>query len=134
MRDWLYVDDHVRALLAVVEHGRPGETYAIGGNGERRNIDVVRALCSLLDTRLGGGPRESSIAFVADRPGHDWRYAIDSSKIRRELGWMPEESFETGLAKTVDWYLANRGWWEAVRARGYRGERLGLGAAGHGVV
>jgi dTDP-glucose 4,6-dehydratase len=127
IRDWLYVEDHVRALVCVLERGRPGETYNIGGNSERRNIDVVKTLCKLLDERLGGEPRESLIKYVADRPGHDLRYAIDSSRIQRELGWKPQESFETGLARTVDWYLANRSWWEAVRARGYQGQRLGLG-------
>ena len=127
VRDWLYVDDHARALLCALERGQPGETYNIGGGCERRNIDVVKTLCRLLDERIGGGPRESLIHNVADRPGHDLRYAIDSSKIQRELGWRPDESFETGLARTVDWYLANRHWWEAVRGRGYQGERLGLG-------
>jgi dTDP-glucose 4,6-dehydratase len=130
VRDWLFVDDHARALLLVLEKGVPGGTYAIGGDCERRNIDVVRAVCGLVDNRLGGGPRESLIQHVRDRPGHDHRYAIDATKIRRELGWNPLETFETGLARTVDWYLANRPWWEAVRARGYKGERLGLRAAG----
>ncbi|HLG89854.1 MAG TPA: dTDP-glucose 4,6-dehydratase [Alphaproteobacteria bacterium] len=128
IRDWLYVEDHVRALVCVLERGRPGETYNVGGNSERRNIDVVKTLCKLLDERLGGEPRESLIRYVADRPGHDLRYAIDSARIQRELGWKPQETFETGLARTVDWYLANRPWWEAVRARGYGGERLGLGS------
>ena len=128
IRDWLYVEDHVRALACVLERGRPGETYNVGGNSERRNIDVVKTLCKLLDDRLGGEPRESLIRYVTDRPGHDLRYAIDCSRIQRELGWKPQETFETGLAHTVDWYLANRPWWEAVRARGYQGERLGLGS------
>jgi dTDP-glucose 4,6-dehydratase len=126
VRDWLYVGDHVRALMLVLEKGVPGETYNIGGDSERRNIDVVKTICRLLDGRLGGAKREGLIKFVEDRPGHDLRYAIDASKIRRELGWTPKESFDTGLAHTVDWYLSNRAWWEAVRARGYRGERLGL--------
>jgi dTDP-glucose 4,6-dehydratase len=130
VRDWLYVDDHARALLLVLQSGDPGETYAIGGNCERRNIDVVRTVCRLLDERLGGPPRERLIDFVADRPGHDLRYAIDSAKISRLLGWAAEETFETGLAKTVDWYLANPDWWQAVRARGYQGERLGLSPRG----
>jgi dTDP-glucose 4,6-dehydratase len=130
VRDWLFVDDHARALLLVLEQGVPGETYNIGGGCERRNIDVVRAVCRLLDDRLGGGPRESLIRFVRDRPGHDRRYAIDATKIETELGWRPRETFQSGLARTVDWYLANRSWWEAVRARGYKGERLGLRAAG----
>jgi dTDP-glucose 4,6-dehydratase len=126
IRDWLFVDDHARALLEVVTKGRVGETYNIGGNCERRNIDVVRGICRILDERLGGAPRESLITYVADRPGHDQRYAIDASKIARELGWTPSETFETGLARTVDWYLANEAWWKAVRARGYEGARLGL--------
>jgi dTDP-glucose 4,6-dehydratase len=126
IRDWLFVDDHARALLEVVTKGRPGETYNIGGNCERRNIDVVRGICRILDERLGGAPRESLITYVADRPGHDQRYAIDAGKIARELGWTPSETFETGLARTVDWYLANEAWWKAVRARGYEGARLGL--------
>jgi dTDP-glucose 4,6-dehydratase len=130
IRDWLFVDDHARALALVLEKGQIGETYNVGGNCERRNIDVVRAICQLVDERLGGGPRESLIKFVTDRPGHDQRYAIDASKILAELGWEPEETFETGLARTVDWYLANSAWVEAVRARGYGGERLGLRAAG----
>jgi dTDP-glucose 4,6-dehydratase len=126
IRDWLFVDDHARALLEVVTKGRLGETYNIGGNCERRNIDVVKGICRILDDRLGGKPRESLITYVADRPGHDQRYAIDANKIARELGWTPSETFETGLARTVDWYLANEVWWKAVRARGYEGERLGL--------
>jgi dTDP-glucose 4,6-dehydratase len=130
IRDWLFVDDHARALTLVLEKGVPGETYNVGGNCERRNIDVVRAICRLVDERLGGGPRESLITFVTDRPGHDQRYAIDASKILNALGWAPEETFETGLARTVDWYLGNAAWVEAVRARGYGGERLGLRATG----
>ena len=130
IRDWLFVDDHARALLLVLEKGQVGETYNVGGNCERRNIDVVKAICRLVDERLGGGPREGLIKFVTDRPGHDQRYAIDASKILASLGWAPAETFETGLARTVDWYLANSAWVEAVRARGYGGERLGLRAAG----
>jgi dTDP-glucose 4,6-dehydratase len=129
VRDWLFVDDHARALIRVVEHGRPGETYAIGGHNERRNIDVVRAICALVDELAPGdaiGPRENLITYVTDRPGHDLRYAIDSSKIERDLGWRPEETFESGLRKTVEWYLANRHWWERVRTGVYRGERLGV--------
>ena len=129
IRDWLYVDDHVRALALVLEKGTPGQTYNVGGNCERRNIDVVATICRLVDARLGGEPREALIRFVTDRPGHDMRYAIDASKIKAELGWEPEETFETGLARTVDWYLANGDWVSAVRRRGYGGERLGLRAA-----
>ena len=129
VRDWLYVDDHATALIAVAERGQPGRTYAIGGSQERRNIDVVRAICRCLDdiapdARIGA--REALIIFVADRPGHDRRYAIDSTRVQSELGWKPAESFETGLAKTVRWYLENRTWWERVRSGVYRGERLGL--------
>ncbi|MBM1173041.1 dTDP-glucose 4,6-dehydratase [Microvirga arabica] len=129
VRDWLFVDDHARALIQVVEHGRPGETYAIGGHNERRNIDVVRAICALVDELAPDqaiGPRENLITYVTDRPGHDLRYAIDASKIERDLGWRPEETFETGLRKTVEWYLTHRQWWERVRTGVYRGERLGV--------
>jgi dTDP-glucose 4,6-dehydratase len=129
VRDWLFVDDHVRALVAIAERGRPGESYNVGGNCERANIDVVRAICGLMDELVpdrGLGARESLITFVADRPGHDLRYAIDASKMRSELGWTPQETFETGIDKSVRWYLANRVWWERLRQTGYRGERLGL--------
>jgi dTDP-glucose 4,6-dehydratase len=128
IRDWLYVDDHADALILVAERGRPGETYNIGGRSERRNIEVVRTLCALLD-ELAPDPKGSHdrlIAHVADRPGHDQRYAIDAGKIERELGWRPAETFETGLRKTVQWYLDNRLWWERVRSGVYRGERLGV--------
>lgn len=128
VRDWLYVDDHAEALILVAERGRPGETYAIGGHNERRNIDVVRGICRLVDAMAPDaaiGPREGLLTFVTDRPGHDARYAIDASKIERELGWRPRETFETGLEKTVRWYLDNRAWWERVRSGVYRGERLG---------
>lgn len=129
VRDWLYVDDHARALLAVIARGTPGRSYNVGGRNERRNIDVVRQICALLDTMVPDaaiGPRESLIRFVADRPGHDGRYAIDAARAERELGWQAEETFETGLRKTVRWFLDNRPWWERVRSGGYRGERLGL--------
>lgn len=127
VRDWLYVDDHARALWTVLQKGRPGETYNIGGCNERTNIDVVRAICACLDDRLADGKkRETLIKFVTDRPGHDRRYAIDASKIDRELGWKPRETFETGLAKTVGWYLENEGWWKPLRDSAYKGERLGL--------
>jgi dTDP-glucose 4,6-dehydratase len=128
VRDWLYVEDHARALALVVEQGAPGETYNIGGRQERRNIDVVREICRLLDRHAPSrdGPREGLIAFVADRPGHDRRYAIDPSKIERELGWRATETFETGLAKTVRWYLERRDWWQSILDAGYKAERVGL--------
>ena len=129
VRDWLFVDDHVRALLAVLLRGRLGETYNIGGNAERQNIEVVRAVCALLDEiapRPGGRLRSELIEFVADRPGHDLRYAIDATKIRDELGWRPKESFEGGLRKTVLWYLDNRTWLDRVLSGAYRVERLGV--------
>lgn len=119
VRDWLHVDDHAVALELVLKRGRTGESYTIGGNSERTNIAVVQAICNLLDQRrprAGRSSYASLIDFVADRPGHDRRYAVDSSKICRELGWAPKESFETGLAKTVDWYLANEWWWRPLRA------------------
>jgi dTDP-glucose 4,6-dehydratase len=129
VRDWLYVEDHAAALVTVAECGRAGESYAIGGWNERRNIEVVKAVCALVDELSpdpGIGPREALISYVTDRPGHDLRYAIDASKIERELGWRPTETFESGLRKTVSWYLTNRDWWERVRSGGYRGERLGI--------
>jgi len=130
VRDWLYVDDHADAILAVLAQGAVGETYLVGGRNERRNIDVVKAICATVDELSpdAAGPRERLISYVKDRPGHDLRYAIDASKLARELGWVPRETFETGLRKTVEWYLANRWWWERVRTGVYRGERLGLGA------
>jgi dTDP-glucose 4,6-dehydratase len=131
VRDWLFVADHVEALLAVLAKGRVGEVYAIGGHAENHNIDVVRAICKLVDELRPDptlGSRESLIRFVADRPGHDLRYAVDASKIRRELGWSPKETFESGLRKTVEWYLENGAWWQRVQSGAYRGERLGLGA------
>jgi dTDP-glucose 4,6-dehydratase len=132
VRDWLYVEDHARALALVLLEGRIGETYNIGGDAERRNIDLVEALCAVLDEELPGSkhrPHRQLIEFVADRPGHDLRYAIDASKIKRELGWAPQESLASGLRKTVRWYLENREWWENIRTGSYRGERLGLGKA-----
>lgn len=129
VRDWLYVDDHARALVLVAEQGKVGENYNIGGWNERTNIDVVHAICSLVDELAPNaaiGPREGLITYVADRPGHDLRYAIDATKIERDLGWRPVETFETGLRKTVAWYLEHRTWWERVRSGGYRGERLGV--------
>jgi dTDP-glucose 4,6-dehydratase len=129
VRDWLFVEDHARALILVAEEGKVGESYNIGGHNERTNLEVVRAICALVDEMApdsGIGKRENLIAFVADRPGHDLRYAIDASKIERELGWRPAETFESGLRKTVRWYLDNRAWWERVRSGIYRGERLGV--------
>lgn len=129
VRDWLYVDDHADALILAAEKAAIGESYNIGGWNERRNIDVVRTICALVDALAPDarvGRREDLISFVADRPGHDMRYAIDATKIERDLGWRPAETFETGLAKTVRWYLDNRTWWERVRSGGYRGERLGV--------
>ena len=130
IRDWLYVDDHARALILVMKRGMSGETYNIGGHNEVTNIDVVRTLCAILDDRepaKDGKPYAELITYVTDRPGHDMRYAIDASKIQRDLGWVPEETFETGLAKTVDWYLANQQWVDRVLDGSYMGERLGAG-------
>jgi dTDP-glucose 4,6-dehydratase len=132
VRDWLFVDDHADALLTVLHRGRLGETYNVGGNNEQRNIDVVRAICALVDELAPDasvGPRERLITYVTDRPGHDQRYAIDASKLAGELGWTPRETFGTGLRKTVTWYLEHREWTERVLSGAYRGERLGLGAA-----
>jgi len=127
VRDWLFVEDHVRALLLVLERGRIGEEYNIGGNNEKKNIDVVRELCALLDELAPARrPHEKLVTYVQDRPGHDARYAIDAGKIRRELGWTPAETFATGLRKTVQWYLQNRAWCELIQSRGYGRERLGL--------
>jgi dTDP-glucose 4,6-dehydratase len=129
VRDWLHVEDHAEALTLVLRKGRPGETYNVGGDSERTNIEVVREICGLLDGMLPNTlnrPHEKLIEFVTDRPGHDARYAIDASKIHRELGWRPRHSFEQGLRQTVRWYLDNRGWWERVMSGAYRGERLGL--------
>ncbi len=128
VRDWLYVGDHAAALSLVLRRGRLGETYNIGGGAELANIELVRLLCRILDEELPQSPHcphERLIGFVEDRPGHDWRYAMDDGKLRRELGWRPAESLETGLRKTVRWYLENRAWWEPIRSGRYRGERLG---------
>lgn len=129
VRDWLYVEDHARALLLIAEQGRNGHSYNVGGNSEKSNIAVVRAICRLMDELVPDsiGPRERLITFVTDRPGHDLRYAIDARKIRQELGWQPQETFDSGLRKTVEWYLANRSWWGRLRSTVYRGERLGAG-------
>ncbi len=131
VRDWLYVEDHARALEMVARDGRPGETYVIGGRAERTNLDVVRTICALLDERqprADGRNYADLIEFVTDRPGHDRRYAIDPSKIENELGWHQSESFETGLARTIDWYLANEDWWRPLRDQ-YVGQRLGTARA-----
>lgn len=129
VRDWLYVEDHAEALLKVLENGRPGETYNIGGNNEMRNIDLVRLLCDLLDAERGmaAGTSASLITFVTDRPGHDLRYAIDAGKIRRELGWTPKQDHESGFRQTVRWYLGNETWWSDILSGGYRMDRLGAG-------
>lgn len=129
IRDWLFVEDHCRAIRRVLAAGRPGETYNIGGNCERTNLAIVEAICAAIDRRLPqlpSGPRKSLIAHVKDRPGHDRRYAIDAGKIHRELGWSPLMNFETGLELTVDWYLENRRWVDRVTSGAYRRERLGL--------
>jgi dTDP-glucose 4,6-dehydratase len=127
VRDWLYVDDHADALLTVATAGRTGESYNIGGHNEKTNLEVVKAICAILDELRPdpNGPHERLITYVTDRPGHDARYAIDAGKIGRELGWSPKETFETGLRRTVEWYLANSGWWGDIRSGVYRGERLG---------
>ena len=144
VRDWLYVEDHARALIKVASEGRVGETYNIGGHNEKTNLEVVETICDILDewvlgeglgvsregkplTSPQGAPpsHKELITFVADRPGHDLRYAIDASKVERELGWVPRETFETGLRKTVKWYLANESWWQRVLDGSYQGERLG---------
>lgn len=129
IRDWLYVEDHCRAIETVLEKGIPGEVYNIGGNNEKTNLQVVHTLCALLDELLPDSPHRphhNLITYVADRPGHDLRYAIDASKISEQLGWTPEETFETGLRRTVEWYLAHQAWTARVMDGSYRGERLGL--------
>ncbi|MCY1366901.1 dTDP-glucose 4,6-dehydratase 2 [compost metagenome] len=131
VRDWLYVEDHARALYEVVTRGVVGETYNIGGHNEKRNLEVVRTLCTLLEELAPEKPAgvaryEDLITYVQDRPGHDKRYAIDASKIQRELGWTPQESFESGIRKTVQWFLANSEWWKRVQDGSYQRERLGI--------
>lgn len=131
IRDWLYVEDHARALYLVVTEGVIGETYNIGGHNERKNIDVVKTVCTLLEELVPSKPDgvehyADLITYVTDRPGHDMRYAIDAAKIERELGWRPQETFESGIRKTVEWYLANESWWKRVQDGSYAGERLGL--------
>ena len=128
IRDWLYVDDHAHALCKILFEGRTGENYNVGGNAEVSNLDVVRSICRLLDElspMSNMSKHEEQIEFVLDRPGHDFRYAIDSTKIRNELGWRPIETFETGLRRTVEWYLSNSDWWKPILSGEYRGERLG---------
>lgn len=131
IRDWLFVEDHARALYKVVTEGKAGETYNIGGHNEKQNLEVVQTICSILDSLV---PKETAyakqITYVQDRPGHDRRYAIDSSKIQRELGWTPEETFETGLCKTVQWYLDNSAWCQNIQDGSYQRERLGLEVVG----
>ena len=130
VRDWLYVDDHVKALAVVLEKGVPGETYNIGGHNEKTNMEVVKTVCALLDELVPASafkPHEKLIEFVKDRPGHDKRYAIDAAKIKNELNWVPEETFETGLRKTVQWYLDNKQWCQHVQDGSYQRERLGVG-------
>ncbi len=126
VRDWLYVDDHADALLCVVEKGKPGETYNIGGNNERSNLELVKTLCNLMDERQPGeAPHQSLIKFVADRPGHDRRYAVNAGKIKRDLGWTPSVHADEGFAKTVDWYRANESWWRPLVGDGLLDKRLG---------
>ena len=131
VRDWLFVSDHCAAIRRVLESGRVGETYNVGGDAERQNIEVVKVICALLDQRrprADGLPRESQITYVKDRPGHDRRYASDASKLKRELGWAPTVGFEQGIARTVDWYLGNEAWVQRVLDGSYRMERIGQGA------
>ncbi len=127
VRDWLYVEDHARALDVIVSRGRVGEKYNVGGRNERRNIDVVRTICSILDRlKPAARPYGELITFVTDRPGHDLRYAIDATKLEQELGWRAQENFDTGIEKTVRWYLDNEWWWRPLRDQVYAGERLGV--------
>lgn len=133
VRDWLFVDDHARALQAVFERGAPGGTYNVGGNAERKNIEVVRAICGILDTlrpRGDGKVYADQITYVTDRPGHDHRYAIDTSKIRADLGWEPAVTFEQGIEQTVRWYLENQDWWQEILDGRYATQRLGVAANG----
>jgi len=129
VRDWLFVEDHCNAIYSVLSSGKLGETYNIGGNNEIRNIDIVKTICEKMDEyspRKQGGNYEELITYVTDRPGHDFRYAIDASKISNELGWQPKENFETGIEKTIRWYLENREWWQAIQDNTYQQERLGV--------
>ena len=132
VRDWLYVEDHARALYAIATRGRPGEKYNVGGDAERTNLQVVRALCAVLDEVVPDSafrPHQHLMTFVADRPGHDQRYAIDAAKIRRELGWAPQVGLEEGLRRTVRWYLDNPAWWQDILSGKYAGQRLGLASS-----
>ena len=129
VRDWLYVEDHAAAIWLVLRNGRVGETYNIGGLNEKPNIEIVRTICALLDEkspRADAKPYLSQVTYVADRPGHDRRYAINCAKLQRELGWAPRENFATGIAKTVDWYLAHRSWCADITSKKYARERLGI--------
>ncbi len=129
VRDWLFVEDHCDAIYSVLSSGKLGETYNIGGNNEIQNIDIVKIICEKMDEyspRKQGGNYEELITYVTDRPGHDFRYAIDASKISNELGWQPKENFETGIEKTIRWYLENREWWQAIQDNTYQQERLGV--------
>ena len=129
VRDWLYVEDHAKALWLINQKGVPGETYNIGGHNERTNLQVVQTICRILDELRpkDNGKYEEQITFVADRPGHDQRYAIDAEKLRHDLGWRPEENFDTGIRRTVQWYLDNAWWWKPIREKKYSGQRLGNG-------
>ena len=129
IRDWLYVDDHCKAIQKIIEKGRPGETYNIGGNNEITNIQVVETICAILDNKIpldAGKLYKDRIVYVDDRPGHDYRYAIDATKIKREIGWEPKESFEAGIQKTVLWYLENKSWWKKIQKHKYKQQRLGI--------
>jgi dTDP-glucose 4,6-dehydratase len=129
IRDWLYVEDHCRAIWRILTHGANGRTYNIGGHNEQANIHIVQQICDLVAEQAPDSPASRDlITYVTDRPGHDRRYAIDASRIADELGWTPAETFATGIAKTVAWYLTNTDWWQAIRSGSYGGQRLGLGA------
>jgi len=133
VRDWLYVEDHARALHAIISKGTPGESYNVGGRAERTNLEVVEAICTALDQkrpRRNGASYRDLITFVADRPGHDRRYAIDPTKIETDLGWRAQETFDSGIVRTVDWYLANEWWWRPIREKTYAGQRLGSASSG----